>query len=185
VSLVDTAGLRDHPGRLEALGIERTLSALAGCDVAVLVVPPGATEAEASSWRAKAGVFHVEHGRPPPRLVEVLSKADLGEPTHRVGQVLAVSGHTGEGVEALRARLAQVLGARGAGAVAVTSERHLDALRRAHEAVARATVALEHSTLEVVAGEVGIALAALAEVTGEDVSAELVEAIFRRFCVGK
>jgi tRNA modification GTPase len=52
------------------------------------------------------------------------------------------------------------------------------ALSRAHQ---------EHSvaTLEVMAGEVGLALDALAQLTGEDASAALLDSIFARFCIGK
>lgn len=98
---------------------------------------------------------------------------------------LPVSGETGLGVDALQAALAARLGGGVSGAVRVTSERHLDALRRAADALERAQVAATASTLEVVSGEVGLALAALADITGEDVSSELLDAIFARFCIGK
>jgi tRNA modification GTPase len=69
--------------------------------------------------------------------------------------------------------------------VAVAAERHLDALHRAVEALERARLALDVSTVEVVSGEVGLALAALSDITGEDVSASLLDEIFKRFCIGK
>ena len=39
--------------------------------------------------------------------------------------------------------------------------------------------------MEVVSGEVGLALEALGEVSGTQVSEALLDAIFRRFCIGK
>src|SRR5512142_2760271 len=51
VTLVDTAGLREGAGRIEALGIERTREALRGADVAVLVLPPQTTKEEREAWR--------------------------------------------------------------------------------------------------------------------------------------
>lgn len=179
VTLVDTAGLRNEPGRLEALGIERAREALRGADVAVLVVPPEATPDEVRAWRGEAA----DDVR-----LELLGKADAVA-AGRAGALglqgaLAVSGATGEGVEALEARLAERLGG-ASDAVRATSERHLGALRRAAEALARAEVAATAATLEVVSGEVGLALAALADITGEDVSSELLDAIFSRFCIGK
>lgn len=174
VTLVDTAGLRDDPGRLEALGIERAREALEGADVAVLLVPPGATDASVAAWRAEAA----DAVR-----VELSSKADEVGATSLAG-ALPVSGETGLGVDALQAALVARLGGVW-GAVRVTSERHLDALRRAADALERAHVAATMSTLEVVSGEVGLALAALADITGEDVSSELLDAIFARFCIGK
>lgn len=172
VTLVDTAGLRSDPGRLEALGIERAREALRGADVAVLLIPPDASPDAVAAWRAEA---------PAAARLEVFSKADL-----RVagGEGLSVSGETGLGVGALSAALAARLGGV-QGAVHASSERHLDALRRASEALERAHVAATASTLEVVSGELGLALTALADITGEDVSTELIDAVFSRFCIGK
>jgi len=44
---------------------------------------------------------------------------------------------------------------------------------------------VEVSTLEVVAGEVGAAVEALGEITGEAAGEALLDEIFRRFCIGK
>ncbi|MEW5742038.1 MAG: tRNA uridine-5-carboxymethylaminomethyl(34) synthesis GTPase MnmE [Myxococcota bacterium] len=248
VTLVDTAGLRESPGRLEAMGIERAREALRGADLALLVAPPEATEEELAGWRAevaeglrvelwgKADLREVgggaeagdsaQMGTPvgvglaPARLVENsgaqgrtpgrssehpagTSKHPAGTSEHPAGTSehpagasehpaagpsgsrLRVSGRTGLGLDALRSVLVERLGGGVGQAVRVTSERHLDALRRAAEALERAEVASRLSTLEVVSGEVGLALAALADITGEDVSAELLDAIFARFCIGK
>lgn len=176
VTLLDTAGLREAPGRLEALGIERTRAALEGADLAVLVLPPEAGAAEAARWQAEAAAA---------RRLDVAGKADLPGGTFHVEHALRVSGRSGEGVEALRAAVLERLGGGAATAALVTAERHLDALRRAAEALERARAAVDASTLEVVSGEVGLALAALADITGEDVSKELLDAVFSRFCLGK
>jgi len=174
LALLDTAGLREAPGRVEALGIARTREALASADLAVLVLPPEAAAAEAEAWTREAGstpVLHVE------------GKCDVAARGH---SGLRVSGLTGEGVEALRsAVLSHLWGGGTPSAVALVSERHADALRRACEALTRAEQAQRLSTLEVVSGEVGLALEALGEVSGTHVSEALLDAIFQRFCIGK
>ncbi|NVJ15990.1 tRNA uridine-5-carboxymethylaminomethyl(34) synthesis GTPase MnmE [Myxococcus sp. AM010] len=175
VTLFDTAGLRETPGRVEALGIARTRELLAGVDLAVLVLPPGVTQPEADAWTRDAG------GTP---VLVVDGKCDVvaapGSPRQRV------SGLTGEGVDALRDdMLGRLWGGGTPSAVALVSERHADALRRASEALGRAERASRVSTLEVVSGEVGLALEALGEVSGTVVSEALLDAIFQRFCIGK
>ncbi len=190
VTLIDTAGLRETAGRIEALGIGRTRDALKGADVAVLVLPPEASEAERAEWRAEAEEA---------RLMEIRGKADVGLAASRSGAqaaasqgrgagergALAVSGQTGEGLDQLRDAIASRLGAGVASAALSSSERHLAALEQVEGALVRARTAHEVSTLEVVAGEVGLALEALAQITGEDASTALLDSIFARFCIGK
>jgi tRNA modification GTPase len=173
VTLVDTAGLREEPGRVEALGIERTRAALGSADLSILVYTSEVSAVALEAWRREVPGSH---------RLEVRGKADLAG----AGDPGAVSGLTGLGVDVLRARVVERLGGSGLAAAAlVSSERHLDCLTRASEALGRARLAFVHSTLEVVGGEVGLALAALAEITGADASAELLDAIFARFCIGK
>lgn len=254
VTLFDTAGLRETPGRVEALGIARTRELLSGVDLAVLVLPPGTSVEDAERWRDDAGstpVLMVDGkcdvasaladaprslvpgtsaeeakrsyegmGITPARMVMSDSSAHpvplgiLAEAVeHKRGEADAlqsvktvdgrstvagasrahppplrprVSGLTGEGVDALRDELLSRLWGDGTpSAVALVSERHADALRRASEALSRAASASRLSTLEVVSGEVAIALEALGEVSGTSASEALIDAIFQRFCIGK
>jgi tRNA modification GTPase len=175
LTLVDTAGLREEAGRVEALGIERAREALRGADLAVLVIPPEASAADLERWRGESGGV---------RRLEVWSKSDVAG--SGVDGALRVSGLSGEGVDGLRRRILELLGAEGApDAVLLTSERHADALRRAAGSMERALSAFAVSTLEVASGEVGLAVEALGEITGESASEDLIDAIFRRFCIGK
>ncbi|OJH36592.1 tRNA uridine-5-carboxymethylaminomethyl(34) synthesis GTPase MnmE [Cystobacter ferrugineus] len=181
VTLLDTAGLREAPGRVEALGIARTREVLATVDLAVLVLPPGEDALAARRWEEDAGATPI---------LRVAGKCDVRAGGARGAEgmdgALAVSGLTGEGVEALRAgMLSRLWGGGAPGAVALVSERHADALRRAAEALGRAGEALRVSTLEAVSGEVGLALEALGEVSGTCASEALLDAIFQRFCIGK
>lgn len=170
VTLVDTAGLRADPGRVEALGIAKTRSLINQADVAVLLIPPGATDQSLAAWRAEAE----EEKR-----LEVLGKADLGATSG-----LAVSGLSGAGIEALTAAIIERGRFQTADTV-VAHERHLEAVRGARMALERAVEALEVAPLDVVAGEVGLALAQLGGLMGLDHSKERLDALFARFCIGK
>src|SRR5215472_16081056 len=123
VSLLDTAGLQVQPGRLEALGIERTREAASSSDLVIFVLPPDTTNDEESRWRRELNLRSA---------IEVRSKSDLVR--HRRPDESYVSGLTGEGVEALRKRsVSTLLGNEVLGAVLLTSERHQEALRRLSE----------------------------------------------------
>jgi tRNA modification GTPase len=172
VTLLDTAGLSARPGRLEAQGIARAREEVRRADLALLLEPPGTDEEEARRWVEDAA---------PVQVLRVRCKADLLD----AADSLAVSGMTGQGLVSLRRRVAEAVWAGAAQGARAAMDRHAEALRRVCEALERAASAAQRSTLEVVSGEVGLALAALAQLTGEDVSEALLDAVFRRFCIGK
>jgi tRNA modification GTPase len=175
VTLLDTAGLRHHPARLEAMGIERTREAASSSDLVVLVVPPEATQVDVSRWSDELGVTAP---------LRVHSKSDLFQ--DRSAKERYVSGLTGEGVDELRRTLVStLLGSHVPGAVLLTSERHVEALHRFAAHLEQAQGAVHATTLEVVSGELAIALDTLGEVLGENASQDVLDAIFRRFCIGK
>jgi tRNA modification GTPase len=176
VMLLDTAGLRAKPGRIEALGIERTLEAAESSDLVLLVLPADASDVDREGWTSQLG------NRP---LLRVRSKMDLS-PDLRLDGEIGVSGLTGDGIEGLRAALLSRLWTDGLPqAVEGTSARHAEALRRVVHSLDRATEAERMSTLEVISGELGLALEALGSITGESATADLLDEIFRRFCIGK
>jgi tRNA modification GTPase len=177
VTLTDTAGLREGPGRIEALGIERAVAAVRASDLAVLVTPPGASQAEVEEWRALAM---------PTPVLQVFSKADVWRREELEPGSLAVSARTGEGVETLRVALvSRLLGEGVVGAAQISSDRHRRLLEHAVESLERAAEAMKVSTLEIVAGELALAGEAVGQITGAEARGELLDEVFRRFCIGK
>jgi tRNA modification GTPase len=188
VRLSDTAGLREPADVLEAEGVARTRRALAGADLVVLVVdasvPPGADEREA---------FVQTAGRP--RIV-LCNKGDLrdagAQDMRRLAGdgdvVIAGSVRWPQTVESIRAEIAR-LGWGGqidTNRALVANARHVQALTRAREALARALQTLDEGhPMDVVSSDLREAAAAYGEVTGDQVTEEVLDGIFSRFCVGK
>jgi tRNA modification GTPase len=181
VELVDTAGLRDNPERIEEEGIRRAREALKSADAALWIQDasrPGETEMG-------------ENLPPGVKLTIIRNKIDLtNEPSG--GQpgdpgVINLSATTGEGVDALRERLRELAGYENLGEGAFTArQRHLDALRHASErfAVGRKALAEAHAG-ELLAEELRLAQEALGEITGAVSSDDLLGRIFADFCIGK
>ncbi len=169
VTLVDTAGTRESASsEAERAGMERGRRRAGESDVVIVVHPaPGARTPDSAE----------------PRELHVVSKADLDP--DGVDGMLATSALTGQGIDALRAAvLARVLGSvadADEGAVVTTARQH-ELLVRAADAFAAAG---EPSPTEVRALEARAACEALAELTGERVGEELLDALFARFCIGK
>ena len=181
VELVDTAGLRDDPGRVEAEGIRRARRAIESADAVLWI--QDATDADHGS---------IDEALPDNiPVIVVRNKIDLsGETPGDVDNVVslsAIGGAGGAGVDALRRRIRRLAGYENQGEGAFTARRrHLDALRRAQACYLRGLKALEEARAgELLAEELRLSLLALGEITGAMSSDELLGAIFSEFCIGK
>jgi tRNA modification GTPase len=158
--LVDTAGLRDPAGEIEAIGIERARASAAVADLLMWLGPLA---------EAPAGAILI---RP---------KADLDNGDGDVG--LAVSALTGQGMDSL----VQALVDRAAGLLPAAGEVALNARHRA--ALAAAAEALDEASgtgdLLLVAEALRRGRVALDRVMGAAGVEDMLDALFGRFCIGK
>jgi tRNA modification GTPase len=195
--LYDTAGLRETQDAVERIGIDRARAAMDEAELilALFDLTRPLTDDErvlldALKARAASGTV----------VVALLNKADALSDTgvadgvaSEVGKalenVLSVSAQSGQGLDALtglvNARFVD-------GALDLRSDA-IVANARQHAALSRAADALERS-LEVLAGELPIdvccvdlteAMCALSELDGREVNEDIVDEIFKHFCVGK
>ncbi|HXV86639.1 MAG TPA: tRNA uridine-5-carboxymethylaminomethyl(34) synthesis GTPase MnmE [Gemmatimonadales bacterium] len=182
--LVDTAGLREDPGRIEALGIEVSRRYLNAADLVLYCVdaghPAGADE------RAFVGTLGG-------RAVVVRTKCDAASPEapqESASEELAVSAHTGVGLAALRTHLARaafaMLAAGGDVTPVVTRERHRLALEQAL-AELRAFGEARQAGLETVVAATHLrsAVLSLEEMIGVVTRDDVLDQLFATFCVGK
>jgi tRNA modification GTPase len=184
--LVDTAGLRETTDTLEQLGIETSARYL---NRAALVLACGETPSE---------VEHVAHivGRTSrSSVLGVLTKHDLvsvGEQMGRsTGGLVAVSARTGAGLEGLLEEIdARLIAERGEPLMdtpGLTRARHRVAVSRAAEELTTFVSAMHDASLPVsiAAIHVRTAAEALAELIGVVRTDDVLDVVFRQFCVGK
>jgi tRNA modification GTPase len=185
--LVDTAGIRaDTRDLAEDMGVARSRAALAQADLALLVID--ANRVVDDGDRAIAALI----GQRP--AIVVVNKTDLpvvADITDLVSDAPAVeiSALTGAGIGDLEQAIEQVVFAgrvMASDATLVSSPRHRDVLRRAHEHVCTALDAHRSGLpLDFVSIDLRAGVNALGEITGETVSDTLLQTIFSRFCIGK
>ena len=170
VILVDTAGLRAATGAIEAEGIARARARAEAADLVLALFP--------ADTKPDAGTLSLLDER----AVAVTSKADLGTSTHT--SALSISAKTGAGIgallQALTQRVAALLADRGA--PPPTRARHRDALARCLAALDAAGAA---SLPELAAEELRRAADELGRITGRIDIEEMLDAVFRDFCIGK
>ena len=185
--LVDTAGIvAETEDVIEQLGIERSRSALAQADLALLVVDGSEplTEADRQIAALAAGKT----------AILVVNKIDLpraGSDFDIIPEAtrVEISALTGEGLEELEEAIVEVVFS---GQVLasdeplVSSPRHKDVLKRALDHLVSARGAHTRGMpADFVAIDLTSAVNALGEITGEAITEDLLETIFSEFCVGK
>lgn len=171
--LVDTAGMRATSDEVERRGMERTQLELARADLVLAVAEAGGLEPPLADVPAAAAAARIV----------VYNKVDLAPGFAAPPGAVAVSAKTGEGLDRLRKAILEAAGWSASGeSVFLARERHLRALARAR---AHLQAAGEQREWEFFAEELRLAQEALASITGEFSSDDLLGEIFTRFCIGK
>ena len=166
VTLLDTAGLRETSDVVEGKGIARARARAETADLRVFLAEDG-------------DVLDVA---PLPGDIRVRPKRDI-----RLDKKGAISGLTGEGIEELVKRIADVLTKRTASAGVATRERHRSAMQQALDGLIRAQMLLESGPeqYDIVAEDLRRAILALESLVGRVDVENLLDEIFSSFCLGK
>ena len=212
VRLVDTAGLRETDDAIEGEGVERARELVARADVVVRLFPrrgDGGLEVwKFGSLEDKTSKpLNLQTSKLPtlqpsnlPSVIDVISKCDLysniqpptlqtsNPPTLQPSKLpspIPVSSKTGEGLDALRGAIAAELARRADEGRADSAGEGFSGGDAAALARARAALAAPSRDLVLLANALRGAAGALGEATGAEYSADLLDALFSRFCVGK
>jgi tRNA modification GTPase len=189
IQMIDTAGIREKAGIVEALGIEKAKEALDRADLVMAVFD--ATVAFETADRMVLNLLENRRG------LILLNKIDAeGQMLDRKRlekeaaglKVLEISAQKGLGIKELEQALVALVGAEHlAAAPAIISKlRHQKLLEEAREAIGSALKTITTGgTLDCAAIDLWEAWTALGGLLGEEVSGEIVEEIFKEFCVGK
>ena len=182
---VDTAGLRETADSLEAEGIRRSRAALAQAELILHVLDnsqPLATEDDKhlAEFAAKRRILVRNKSDLPARLVL---------PPGLDAPVVDTCCVTGQGISELKDAIKSLVwrGEVGAGMIqAMINSRHQDALLRARAGLERTAEVLRFSgQLELAAMDLRLAVSAVGEIVGHTSTEDLLDAIFRQFCLGK
>jgi tRNA modification GTPase len=168
VTLLDTAGLRDTDDIVEAEGVRRARARAAEADLIISVRDASLTQGMDAGCDG--------------RVLHVINKVDLHAAA--VDGCLAISALTGEGMDRLRDALAAHARAltQAEGPPPLTRARHRAALL---EAVARLQSAIGAPLPELRSEDVRLALRAIGRITGTVGVEDILDSVFRQFCIGK
>lgn len=182
VTLVDTAGIRDTDDPVEREGTRRSQKFIERAAIVLYIVdgslPPSSPDLD--------NIGHYDHA------FLVLNKSDLGiytgwQSIQALHPQVILSAKTGDGISSLRERLREsLLGKSDLPEEIVTRERHVLALQQASTGLSQALQSLEFGNPgEIIAMDLRVALDALAAIIGETTPDDVLDRIFKAFCIGK
>jgi len=197
IRLFDTAGLRETTDELEQEGMTRAEAAIKQADVLIMTFDQSQTLTEKD-------VDFIKHYSQKPRVM-ILNKHDLPPKvsledfqaivrqyeTHaeQATEFVQASAVTGEGIDQLKRSLKTLaVGKRheAGDSVLVSRLRHKVLLQQAAEALHNALAAIDETqSAECVALELRVALQALGEIVGIVTNEDILDQIFKEFCIGK
>ena len=192
-SFIDTAGVTETDNPIEALGVERTQQQIKTADIIVVCI-----DGVSPSYDALQNVrscYEAREGESPDILL-IRTKSDIEERPQVPldsesiqAPMIDVSSKTRDGLSALKSELCACSKRRhasGGDMALITSQRHIECLRKANEALREAVLAMQNGLPgEIIASELHNAASALEQITGAITCEDVVNEIFSHFCIGK
>ncbi|MBQ8914165.1 MAG: tRNA uridine-5-carboxymethylaminomethyl(34) synthesis GTPase MnmE [Lachnospiraceae bacterium] len=195
IVLIDTAGLRESENTVEKIGIERTVKAIAGADILMLVID-GSKPLDIEDEKVISYVEKMNHDN----ILVVINKEDLGSSvsedeiisrlpgiktiiTSLVGKGSIEAAHN---ISEIIAEMINVSSVNIREMNIITNERHIKMLKNAIMNLDEAISMLQNGEpIEVAELSAHYAYDSLGNIIGEDVGDEILNTVFSKFCLGK
>ncbi|KQU62663.1 tRNA modification GTPase TrmE [Aminobacter sp. DSM 101952] len=173
VRIIDTAGLREPAGKVEAIGIERARERAKGADLVVLL----------EDMTSPVAVLDIPAGI---RNLRIGNKLDLSASLEDGRYAASISTKSGEGLDRLldmiSAMAGEAIGQRGD--VLPSRLRHVELLQQASGYLELA-LSTQDSLLELKAENLRLASDRIGKLSGAVDVEDLLDVIFSQFCIGK
>lgn len=190
--LIDTAGIRETDDVIERIGVERSLKEMETSSLILYIFD--VRELSPSELIQELEKYPIGDKN----LLVIANKLDLQPgldpqdyyhaPLIRPDNFISLSATEETNIPRLKDKMVEkaLQGQKSGDDVIVTNSRHYEALYRAEESLQQAIQNMEQGvTSDFVAMDIRHALYALGEITGEVTTDDLLDKIFRDFCIGK
>ncbi len=187
---IDTAGIRDTKDSIETIGIEKTFEKISHAKVVLYLFDAATASYEKVSDQLKKLENHIK-GK---QLIVIANKIDQADASHiksnfgDIDNLLFISAKLKENIQHLKTLLTDQVkkGILNNDDVIVSNSRHFEALSNSLSHIVQVQVGMENDiSSELLAMDIRQSLYHLGEITGEITTDNLLDSIFRDFCIGK
>lgn len=180
VNLIDTAGIHETSDVVEKIGVNKAKNLINQADIILFLIDTSRTYSKEDE-----DIFNSIKGK---NFIVVKTKNDLENRLEKSFEnEIQISTKTGTGIDTLKSKILELaeLSNIPADSVIITNERHKDALTRALKNITSAIDNIELQSLDLVSISIKQAYLDVGEITGNTTSEDIIDQIFKKFCLGK
>lgn len=189
LQLIDTAGIRKTDDKIEEIGVQRALKLSESADL-IIAIFDGSKELDSEDLE----ILNLIKNK---KSIVLLNKKDIGDLNlenntilkSSCENVIKISAKTGEGVDEIYKRISDMFKTNEISlndSVIITNIRHKNQIDKAIKSVDEAILSNESGLpIDIVSIPIKQILSDLSAITGEDVSEDIINEIFSKFCLGK
>ena len=199
---IDTAGIREAQDEIEQIGIRKTYEKIEEAKVVVFLIDACALSFSSGCHRPEHDIVLKQFERelqnitqkyPDKKVLIVVNKTDkIDQKNYRIDQdvypLIEISAKHQTGLETLKTKLVSLVnkGLLDQNEIVVSNARHYQALNDALMSIIQVENGLESELSgDLLSIDIRAALHSLGEITGEITTDDLLDNIFRNFCIGK
>lgn len=187
IKVIDTAGIRETEDIVEKIGVEKSREKISDADLVILML-------DCNSGLSEEDKEIINHVRDKKYMV-LLNKSDLDNNLTEedlnfleCDNVFKISAKTGSGIDVVKSKIRDLFfkGEITTNNVIVTNNRHKEALFRAYDSINSAIEALKNTfAIDLASIDIRNAWTFLGEITGDSLEENIIDKIFKDFCLGK
>ena len=187
IKIVDTAGIRETDDIVEKIGVERSRQKIEEADLIILILD----SSRELSDEDKEIINHIKDKKH----IILLNKNDLNSKIKKdelvdlnSSNIFSISAKTGEGINDVKNTIKELFfkGEISSNNVIITNTRHKEALFRAYESILSSIEVLKNTfAIDLASIDIRNAWTFLGEITGDSLEENIIDKIFKDFCLGK
>lgn len=180
VNLIDTAGIHDTNDVVEKIGVDKAKNLMEQADIILFLV-----DTSRNFTKEDEDIYSSIQGK---NFIVVKTKNDLESKLEKnFKNEIQISTKTGDGIETLKNKILELAEISNipADSIIITNERHKDALSRSLNNIRSAINNIDLDSLDLVSISIKQAYLDVGEITGNTTSEDIIDQIFKKFCLGK